>query len=304
MNFRYLEYLVAIARLSHFGKAVEECHVSQSALSIQLKKLEGEIGVQLLERTSSSVVVTETGWEVVGRARELLQGRQELLDAARHFSGGFPERLKIGAIPTIAPYLFGELQTEFQKQFPGTTLVFDEEVTELLIPSVANGELEAGILATPLEDTLLDEMVLFEEPFLLAVPTRHPLAKQRQISPKDLESDLLLMLKDTHCLREQVMGFCSAYKVSGNRQSAAASVATLLALVRSNGGITLLPKMATGKRNHLSGIRSVPIFPAPTRRLRVIYRKTSKVGRRLAEAILKCVCHTEGEKTMVPHPTD
>ena len=289
MTFRDLEYLVAVARLSHFGKAAKECHVSQSALSLQLQKLEREIGAQLLERTSRSVVVTETGWEVTRRAQELLQGRQELLDAARHFSGGLPATVRVGAIPTIAPYLFAELQTKFRKLLPETALVFDEEVTERLVAGVAQGELEAGILATPLKDTLLDELELFEEPFLLAVPTRHPLAKRDQVGPKDLESDRLLLLKDTHCLREQVIGFCSAYQVEGNRQSAVASIATLLALVRSNGGVTLIPRMAAGKGANLSGIRCVPISPEPTRQLRVIFRKTSRVGRRLAEAVRMCI---------------
>lgn len=293
MNFRELEYLVAVARLSHFGKAAAECHVSQSALSLQLQKLEREIGVQLLERTSRSVVVTETGWEIVRRARELLQGRQELLDAARHFTGGLPETARIGAIPTIAPYLFAGLQTAFRKRFPETTLVFDEEVTERLVAVVAQGELEAGILATPVEDTLLDELELFEEPFVLAVPTRHPLAKRDQVGPRDLKSERLLMLKDTHCLREQVIGFCSAYRISGNHQTAVASIATLLALVRSNGGVTLIPRMAMGKGTHLSGIRCVAVSPAPTRQLRVIFRKTSRVGRRLAEAVQMCVLQNE-----------
>ncbi len=289
MTFRDLEYLVAVARLSHFGKAAEDCHVSQSALSLQLQKLERELGVQLLERTSRSVVVTNTGWEVVRRANELLRGKQELVDTARYFESGFPEKIRVGAIPTIAPFLFGKLHTAFCKQHPQTSLALDEQVTELLIPAVINGDLEAGILATPLEDSLLDEHVLFDEPLLMAAPSRHPLAKQKSVSPEDLGRDQLLLLKDTHCLSAQVVGFCATHGVSQQSQSAAASIATLLALVRSNGGITLLPQMATTKETNLSGIRSVPIEPAPTRRVRVIFRKTSQVGRRLADAIEKCL---------------
>jgi len=293
MNFRDLEYLVAVARLAHFGKAAEACHVSQSALSLQLQKLEREMGVQLLERTSRQVVVTETGWEVVRRAREILQGKQDLLDAARHFEGGLPEKVRIGAIPTIAPFLFGALQAAFQTRYPETTPVFDEEVTERLIPAVVSGELEAGILATPLSDTLLDELIMFEEPFLLALPRKHRLAKRDQVTPKEFESDPLLLLKDTHCLREQVVDFCTTHHVNGSRQSAAASISTLLALIRSNGGITLLPCMATGKGAPLTGIRCIPISPAPTRRIRVIFRKTSKVGRRLSEAMKQCLLPVE-----------
>ena len=294
MNFRDLEYFVAVARLSHFGKAAEACHVSQSALSLQVQKLEREIGVQLLERTSRSVVVTETGWDVARRAQELLQGRQELLNAARHFRGGFPEKVRIGAIPTIAPYLLADLQAAFRKRFSETTLLFDEEFTERLVAAVAAGELEAGILATPLADTLLEELELFEEPFLLAVATQHPLAKRSQVSPEDLGSDRLLLLKDTHCLRDQVLEFCSAHRLSGNRQSAVASIATLLALVRSNGGITLVPRMAAEASAKLAGIRYIPLAPPPTRQLRVVFRKTSQVGRRLAEAVRRCLDQQEG----------
>lgn len=285
MNFRDLEYLAAVSRLTHFGKAAEECHVSQSALSLQLQKLEREIGVQLLERTSRHVVVTEAGKEVVRHAKELLQRKQELLDAARYLQGGLPEKVRIGAIPTIAPFLFAELQTAFHKVHPKIAPVFDEEVTELLIPAVLNGDLEVGILATPLNDSLLDEILLFEEPFLLAAPNKHPLAKRKHVGPQDLESDQLLLLKDTHCLREQIIGFCSAHRVTGQKQSAAASITTLLALIRSNGGITLLPQMASAKSAYLTGIRCVPISPAPTRKVRVIFRKTSSVGRRLATVI-------------------
>jgi LysR family transcriptional regulator, hydrogen peroxide-inducible genes activator len=292
MNFRDLEYLSAVARLVHFTKAAEECHVSQSALSLQLQKLERELGAQLLERTNRRVILTEAGKEAVRRARELLQGRQELLDSVRHFSGELPSTVTIGAIPTIAPFLFADLQARFCRRFPATTPRFDEQVTEQLVASVAGGELEAGILATPVEDTLLDAIELFEEPFLLAVPMRHALSKKNEVEPRDLASDELLLLKDAHCLREQVMDFCKTHHVSGSQQSAATTIATLLALVRSNGGITLIPKMA-GAGVKLPGLRCLPVKPPPTRRVRVIFRKTSRVGRRLAEAIRTCVVPNE-----------
>jgi LysR family transcriptional regulator, hydrogen peroxide-inducible genes activator len=303
MNFRDLEYLVTVAKLRHFGKAAEECHVSQSALSLQVQKLEREIGVQLLERTNRSVVVTEIGKEVVRRAQELLQGKRELVDAARLPDGKLPETVRIGAIPTIAPYLFSGLQTAFRKHYPSTTPLFDEAVTEQLIAAVINGELEAGIVATPVDDTLLDELELFEEPFRLAVPSRHPLVRKGQVAPQDLGKDQLLLLKDTHCLREQVIGFCSAHRVAGKLQSAASSIATLLALVRSQGGVTLVPEMAIESSSKLTGIRYLPVTPSPTRRIRLIFRKTSHVGRRLAEAARHCVKPPEDSTTssMVHH---
>ncbi len=288
MTFRDLEYLVAVAEWSHFGRAAEACHVSQSALSLQLQKLEHEVGAQLVERTSRRVVITETGKEVVRRAKELLQGQQELLDAARHFQSGLPERVRIAAIPTIAPYQFARLQGEFQKRFPQVSPLFDEETTERLIAAVVEGDFEVGVLATPCEHPLIEAMPLFEEPFYLAVPARHALAKKKTVSPKDFAGERLLVLKDTHCLRTQVLAFCSANKVVGNENTAAANIATLLALVRSNGGVTLIPDMATGNESNLRGIRCLPVSPAPSRQLQVIFRKTSRVGRRLAEAVAAC----------------
>lgn len=291
MNFRDLEYLVAVARLSHLGKAAEACNVSQSALSLQLQKLEREVGVQLLERTNRRVVVTEAGKEVVKRARELLLGKQELMDAARLFEGSLPDSVRIGAIPTIAPFLFSDLYADLKKKFPATTPRFDEEVTERLEKAIGSGEIDVGILATPITDTLLDEITLFDEPFLLAVPSKHRLTKKTSpITPEDLTSDQLLLLKDTHCLKDQVIQFCTTHRVAslGSHQSAASSISTLLALVRSNLGISLIPRMATGKFTNLTGISCLPVTPPPSRRIRIVFRKTSQVGRRLAEALRQC----------------
>lgn len=294
MNFRDLEYLVAVANFSHFGKAAEHCHVSQSALSLQLQKLEREVGTQLLERTSRSVVVTAAGMEAVMRAREMLQQKQELIDAARHFGGEFPETARIGAIPTIAPYFLVRLQREFNQTHSETILHFNELVTQDLTAAVVHGELEAGIFATPITDTLLDEIGLFEEPFLLAVPSRHPLAKRNKVQPADINTASLLLLKDTHCLREQVVGFCSAHGVGERRLTVASSIETLLAFVRAGTGITLVPKMAMDTIKRMPGIRCLPIEPTPSRKLRVVYRKTSQIGRRLAEAIARPHWDTTG----------
>lgn len=290
MNFRDLQYLVAVAELAHFGKAAQRCHVSQSALSLQLQKLERDIGVQLFERTSRSVVVTEAGRETVIRARELLQQRQELIDAARHFEGSLPPDLRLGAIPTIAPYLFEELSRKLKRAHPETQVHFDERVTEELTKAVAQGQLDAGILATPVTDTLLAEQDLFEEDFLLAVPARHSLAQRsRFVRPERISDEPLLLLKDTHCLREQVLGFCTAQRVSGQRQSVASSINTLLSLVRAGAGVTLVPAMAVQATKSKQGLGFVPIKPAPSRRIRLIYRKTSRVGRQIADVVTRII---------------
>ena len=285
MNFRDLEYLVAVAHFAHFGKAAADCHVSQSTLSVQLQKLEGEVGAQLLERTSRKVVVTEAGKEAVRRAQELLQQKRELIDASRHFGGGLPEIARVGAIPTIAPYLLVPLKHGLSQAHPNTRLRFNEMVTQDLTAAVVRGELEVGIFATPVTDTLLDEIELFEEPFFLAVPAQHFLAKSGHVRPDELNASSLLLLKDTHCLREQVVGFCSEQGITGQRQTVASSIETLLAFVRANAGITLVPEMAMATIKRMSGIRYLPINPPPSRKVRVVFRKTSHHGRRLAKAI-------------------
>lgn len=285
MNFRELEYLVAVAKNSHFGKAAEECHVSQSALSLQIQKLEDELGIQLLERTSRRVVVTSCGQEIVRRAEELLRGRQELVDAALLQQGQFPGQVWIGAIPTVAPYLFPEVQKIFRSCCPESKVVFDEEVTPNLLSKISSGEVDVGILATPTEDSLLDEVPLFEESFLLAVPTRHPFGRLDAVTPEKLSGEQLLLLKDTHCLKEQVKGFCSVHGIQSSVYSSATSITTLLALVRAGAGITMVPEMAIKASKLFPGIRYIPIKPAPTRGIRLVYRRTSKLGHAIVQAL-------------------
>ncbi len=231
------------------------------------------------------MVVNEAGKEAVRRAKELLQQKRELIDASRHFAGGLPKIARVGAIPTIAPYLLVPLQFGFCRTHPDTRLHFNEMVTQDLTAAVVRGELEVGIFATPVTDTLLDEIELFEEPFLLAVPARHFLAKSGHVRPNELNASSLLLLKDTHCLREQVVGFCSEQGITGQRQTVASSIETLLAFVRANAGITLVPEMAMTTIRRMAGIRCLPINPAPSRKVRVVFRKTSHHGRRVAKAI-------------------
>ncbi len=148
MNFRDLEYLVAVADLGHFGQAAAHCHVSQSALSLQLQKLEAELGVQLIERTSRRVVVAPAGRPLVERARGILRSRQELLDDAALEVGQMPATITLGLIPTIAPYQIGPVLKAMKRTYPGTTLRIVEDITQNLVQGTARGELDAAIIAT------------------------------------------------------------------------------------------------------------------------------------------------------------
>lgn len=286
MTFRDLEYLLAVAKNEHFGRAAEECHVSQSALSLQLQKLEHELGIQLVERTSRRVVITRGGKEIVERAKKLIQGKQELIDTALLCGGDLPEQVRIGGIPTIAPFLFPTIFKTLHSMYQNTTISFDEEVTPNLLRKISNGDTDIGLLATPIEDSLLDEVPLFEEVFLLAVSSSHPLSKRKSISPKQLVDNELLLLQDTHCLKEQIVGFCDRHRVHTNSRSTASSIATLLSLVKAGAGITMVPEMAIPSSKKVAGLKFIPLTPSPFRSIKLVYRKTSKLGQTLVNSIM------------------
>lgn len=285
MTFRDLEYIVAVAEHGHFGRAAAHCHASQSALSLQLQKLEAELGVQLIERTSRRVVVTATGQAFVERARHILRCRQELLDGAALEPGRMPSEVTLGMIPTIAPYLSGRVLAAMKKAHPHTRVRVVEDVTANLVQAVSRGEQDAAIIATPVEDTLLEETLLQEDEMLLALAASHPLAKKKLPTPHDFAEEPLLLLKDGHCLRDQALSFCVSKGGPTAQHSIAASIETLKALIRAGQGVTLIPKMAIDGCPKDELLRYVRLRPAPSRQIRVISRKTARVGQVLAEAL-------------------
>jgi LysR family transcriptional regulator, hydrogen peroxide-inducible genes activator len=285
MNFRDLEYLVAVADLGHFGQAAEHCHVSQSALSLQLQKLEAELGVQLIERTSRRVVVAPAGRPLVERARGILQSRQELLDDAALEVGPMPATITLGLIPTIAPYQIGPVLKAMKRKYPGTTLRLVEDITLNLVQGTARGELDAAIIATSANDSLLEETELFHDELLLAVARAHPLAKQQQVNQKQLTDETMLLLKDGHCLSDQAIGFCNANSIGAALVSIAASIDTLKAMICAGMGVTLIPRMAVDSAPPDKCLVFLPLKPAPSRTIRVITRKTSRLGPLLAAAL-------------------
>lgn len=286
MTFRDLEYLVAVADLGHFGRAAARCHASQSALSLQLQKLEAGLGVQLVERTNRRVVITPTGLALVARARHLLQGRQELLDEAALDAGQAPREVTVGMIPTIAPYQLGGMLAAMRAAHPDTIVRVVEDVTSALVQSVARGELDAAILATPVDDTLLEETPLMEDEMLLAVAAGHSLARRKVATPQDLAREKLLLLRDGHCLRDQALSFCAALGGMPAHHSVATSIETLKALIRAGQGVTLMPRMAVREGTSCEGLAYVPVRPAPKRLIRIVTRRTSRLGRLLAAALV------------------
>ncbi len=285
MNFRDLEYLVAVADLGHFGKAAERCHVSQSALSLQLRKLEDELGVQLIERTSRRVVVAPAGHPLVDRARGILQARQELLDDAAMEGGRMPATITLGLIPTIAPYKIGSVLRAMKQRHPRTKLRIVEDITQNLVHGTARGEIDAAIIATDTDDSLIAEVPLGDDELLLAVARTHPLAGQARAEPEDLRNETMLLLKDGHCLNEQTINFCTANSVSASAVSIAASIESLKSMICAGMGVTLIPCMAVNALPPDKCLAFVPLKPAPSRTIRVITRKTSRLAPLLAAAL-------------------
>ena len=204
MNFRELEYLAAVDTFKHFRKAAEKCFVSQPTLSGQLKKLETEIGVQLVERTTRHVFLTPIGQEIVKKAHTILAEAASIEDLVKTYSDPMSGRVNIGLIPTIAPYLLPHIVQPVKKNYPKLEIILHEIQTEVMLKQLGEGTLDAGILAVPLETRGIEQINLYNEPFYVAVNNQHEFAKKSKIIKEDLRGETLLLLGEGHCLRGQV----------------------------------------------------------------------------------------------------
>ncbi|HZX69683.1 MAG TPA: LysR substrate-binding domain-containing protein [Rhodanobacter sp.] len=289
MNLRDLQYLVALAEHRHFGRAAAACFVSQPTLSTQIKKLEDELGVPLVERTPRKVLLTEVGRDITIRARDVLNGIEQIRGVARRTLDPESGTVRLGIFPTLGPYLLPHALPLVRAAFPRLELLLVEEKTEAVLRLLREGKLDAGILALPLHEDSLHSEFLFEEPFLLAVSGDHPLAyKQGQLRLSDLSNQNLLLLEDGHCLRDQALEVCHMAGAGERSGFRATSLETLRQMVAANVGITLLPvtavkpPVAPVENLHLIEFKGHP----PSRRIAMIWRKSSAMDgflRRLAD---------------------
>ena len=277
MNLRDLRYLVALAEHRHFGRAAEASFVSQPTLSTQIRKLEEELGVTLVERMPRRVLLTAVGREIVAHARTVLREVDEIRAVARRTLDPEAGTLRLGIFPTLGPYLLPHIVPRIRARFPHLELLLTEEKTAVVLAQLGEGRLDAGILALPVHDEQLHVEALFDEPFLLAVPEGHPLARRKALKLDDLTDHNLLLLEDGHCLRDQALEVChhaGAGEQSGFR---ATSLETLRQMVAANVGITLLPLLAVkppvapSTHLHLVPFRGTP----PRRRIGLVWRKSS-----------------------------
>ena len=277
MNLRDLRYLIALADHRHFGRAADACHVSQPTLSTQVRKLEDELGVALVERAPRQVMLTPAGKDIVERARRVLAEVEQMRETARRTADPEAGSMRLGLFPTLGPYLLPHIVSDIRARFPRLELLLVEEKTELLLGLLREGRLDAAVLALPLHEDGLEVEFLFEEPFVVALPASHALAGNPELSLADISNEHLLLLEDGHCLRDQALEVCQLAGAGEKDGFRATSLETLRQRVAAGVGITLLPMLAVKPPVPVSdSIRLVPFrAPAPSRRLAMVWRRSS-----------------------------
>jgi LysR family hydrogen peroxide-inducible transcriptional activator len=288
VKLKDLRYLVALADTRHFGRAAERCFVSQPTLSTQLKKLEDYLGVQLIERQPKRVALTAAGEAIVARARRILEASDEVVTLARAHRDPLAGALRIAMLPTIGPYVLPRVVRDIRKALPRLDLRLYEYPTAAMLTRLRAGEIDLGILALPVDLDGLEARALYDEPFMVAVPTTHPLAKRDSIRVQDLHDETLLLLEDGHCLRDQALEVCGEVGVHEKQDFRATRLETLRQMVATGAGVTLLPELATlGAYRHARGVTVRPFArPAPLRRIGGVWRKTTA-----RHAAIEAVCN-------------
>lgn len=275
LSLRQLEYVVALADTLSFRRAAERTHVSQPALSAQLKQLESVLGVVLFERDPRRVLPTEAGTELIARARVVLRAVDDLLADAERQRDTESGTLRTGVIPTIAPYLLPEVMPALRARFPRVRWAFREEKTATVVELLERGEIDLGLVAKGTELLGFQVVDVISDPFVLATAKDHPLAKKPSVRLSDLDGELVLLLDEGHCFRAQALAVCDR---AGARESElrATSLPTLVQMVASGLGVTLLPSLAVAAENRSGALAIVPFqAPAPTRTISLASRQTS-----------------------------
>ncbi len=287
ISIRQLQYVVAVADTLGFHRAAESCHVSQPTLSTQIAQVEAVLGVTLFERDKRRVLVTDVGREVVERARAVLVAVGDLLATAERARDPFAATLRIGVIPTVAPYLLPEITPELTRRFPRLQLVFREEKTDEIVAHLDTGELDGGLLAFEAELGDLARAEVTMDPFVVALPRHHALAKRKTVKLGDIADEPVLLLDEGHCLREHALSLC--HKVGARETDLrATSLATLVQMVSAGVGVTLLPALAVDVENRRAQLDIKPLAaPVPKRTIGFVWRKSApnaKVFAALADA--------------------
>ena len=290
ITLRQLRYFDALIRHGHFGRAAEACAISQPALSMQIKELEEALGGALLERSARKVALTKFGEELAQRVRDILHSVDELGDFARASRDRLSGRLRIGMIPTIAPYLLPTVMGNLTRTHPELEIHVREALTSKLIRELAEGRLDTAIVALPVSEPSLTEVALFAENFLLVRPGED---EGTPVPSSEMLREMkLLLLEEGHCFRDQALSFCNKQSSLPREVLDASSLSTLVQMVRAGMGVTLIPEMAMAVETRSASV-SVARFrdPQPSRTIGMIWRKTSPLAGKLLQ-ISEVVCHS------------
>lgn len=289
MTLVQLEYIVALDTYRSFGIAAEKCFVTQPTMSMQVQKLEEELGTKLFDRSKQPITPTDIGIEVIDQARTILRESYKLKELISNQKTTISGELRIGIIPTIAPYLMPQIISSFMKKYPDVALVVWEYMTDQIVSELKSGLLDCGILSTPLEDKSLQENPLFYESFVAYLSKSSPLNSKKTLQASDINIDDLWLLNEGHCMRNQILNICKRKKSNEVRtfEYNTDSVETLKRMVEMNKGITLLPELSISdfSMKQLDRIRYFK-SPQPTREISIVTHRNF-LKRRLIMALEK-----------------
>ena len=282
LTLKHLRYFDSLARYKHFGRAAECCGISQPALSMQIKELEAMMGAPLVERQARQIRLTAFGEDLLDRTRKILVEIGELNDLVRSAEGPLAGRLRLGVIPTVAPYLLPRIIKALSTHMPALELQPREAITSSLISDLLDSRLDIAIVALPVSETALQEFPLFEEDFLLLRPEAE--AGQPVPSPQSLREMRLLLLAEGHCFRDQALSFCEITTTDPRHWMEGNSLSTLVQMVGAGMGVTLIPEMAVQLETQSAPV-SVAHFdpPSPSRTIGMAWRKTNPLAEQLME---------------------
>ena len=286
MTIVQLEYAVAVDTFRSFVLAAEKCFVTQPTLSMQIQKLEDQLGVKLFDRSRQPVVPTEIGVEIIEQARKLLNESYKIKEIIEERKGEIAGELKIGIIPTIAPYLLPRVIGGFMEKYPKVKLIISEYTTEHIIQQLKVGLLDCGILATPLDEVTLLERPVFYENFVSYVSKNSPLFKKKALTTNDLDIDELWLLNEGHCMRNQVLNICKHKKSNGHQLDYnTGSIETLIKMVDLNSGVTILPELSMQDFS-IKQMDKVRYFksPEPSREVSIVTHKNF-IKKRMIDAL-------------------
>lgn len=274
MNIQQLEYVVALDEHRHFVTAAEHCHVTQPTLTMQLKKLEEELGLLLFDRSKKPLVPTAEGEQFIAKARQILRDIADLKEGVTEEKNSISGEFRLGIIPTLAPHLLPLFLSKFVADNPETILHIEEMESEMIIKALREDRLDVAIMATPVEERDLKETLLFHEPFLFYAPKEHYLLNYKEVNARDLDASNLLLLAEGHCFRSQALNICNSKKGSNqfNFFYESGSIETLKNLVKKGVGYTLVPELAVGA-NDDEHIRRF-IAPEPAREVGLVTHAT------------------------------